>query len=71
MARITIYILVNNLSTFQVGKKNFKDGKLYFNALENTLLHAAVSIVVSWFSCQFFWDCWNTALKVLEKSTFE
>lgn len=54
MARITIYILVNNLSTFQVGKKNFKDGKLYFNALENTLLHAAVSIVVSWFSRQFF-----------------
>lgn len=55
MARITtIYILLNNLSTFQVAKNNFKDGKLYFNALENIPLHAAVNIVVSCFSGQFF-----------------
>lgn len=68
MARTTtIYILVNNLSTFQVAKNNFKDGKLYFNAHEKIPLHAAVNIVISCFSGQFSWDCWNTAFKVLEK----
>lgn len=58
MARITtIYILVNNLSTFQTAKNNFRGGQLYFNAVENIPLHAAVNILVSWFSGQLFEDC--------------
>lgn len=67
----TIYILVNNLSSFQVAKNNFKDCKLYFNVLKNIPLHASVNIVVSYFSGQFYWDCWNIAFKVLGKKSFK
>lgn len=72
MARTTtIYILVNNLSTFQVAKNNFKDGKLYFNAHEKIPLHAAVNIVISVFQVNFPETVEIQLLKFWKKKSFK